>query len=1192
MKNKLIYLLVCMLTAQTLLAEPMWIWKNGKITTEHAEFKKTFSLDSVPKKATIRVTCDNKFELIINGKKVASSSSWETPVKKDIAKLLQKGENTILVNAWNEGSMAGFIFDLKMKGLKIESDKSWQARAPKGDWSSAVELKKYGSAPWGKVFDKSGGNGGNNGEATDIANINVPEGFAVEKLYSVPKGEQGSWVGMTSDDKGRIIACDQYGSLYRVTLGSEVAVEKLSADITGAHGLLYFNKSLYVMVNERGGNNGLYRLKDTTGDDQFDKVETLKKFNAGGEHGVHSIVLSPDKKSIFLVAGNHSYVPNDLQKSRPARAWDEDHILPRMWDARGHAKGKLAPGGFIIKSDLDGKEMELYSYGFRNEFDAAFNMNGDLFTYDADMEWDLGSPWYRPTRVNHVVSGADYGWRSGSGKWPGYYTDSLPTTVDIGPGSPTGVTSGIGSKFPADYQRAIFINDWTYGTMYSIHMKPEGGSYKAEKREFVSGKPLPLTDVIIHSDGNMYFMIGGRRTQSGLYRVKYVGKESVEPAAALPMTAEGKLRKQLEMLHEDGTGTDAVDKAWPYLRHEDRHVRYAARVAIEKQPVDAWISKALSESHPQAIIETMVALARMGAKQHQAKILDKLNSLDFASLSKGNKLGAVRAYQLAFTRGGKPSQDVAAKTIAKLDPFLPAKENSINKELSQVLLFLGSPTATAKTVQILVNAKDDHEDIAGAELLQRNDGYAQAAKAMQSSRPNKIQISLAFALRSIKTGWTPELRMTYFSWFPTAKKWHGGNSFKLFIENIRKEALSNVDNDAEKKKLDELSNKTPKVTRNVTPPKGPGVNWTVAKAVDAVKDNLSGGRDFKAGENLFHAAACASCHRFAGEGGGIGPDITGAGNRYSLKDLMENIIEPSKVISDQYGSEKITKNDGSEIIGKVGAEENGTLYVMTNPYNTDLMVEIPVKDIKKREHWHLSSMPPGLVNALNKDELSDLVAYLLSAGNAKNKMFEAPAEQVLFNGQNLDGWEGDQSIWSVEDGVIVGNTHNKKLKANTFLVWKGEVSDFELTYEAKVIGNNNSGMMYRSQYLDKNIFRLTGNQCDLHPKAEYCGMLYSEATGRGIVAQRGTKVVVDQGSGKPKVVGKTEDATNVDITQWHTYKIVAKGNHLLHYVDGRLAIDLTDNHKDIKLSGLIGIQVHAGPPMKAYFKNIKLKKLK
>ena len=198
--------------------------------------------------------------------------------------------------------------------------------------------------------------------------------------------------------------------------------------------------------------------------------------------------------------------------------------------------------------------------------------------------------------------------------------------------------------------------------------------------------------------------------------------------------------------------------------------------------------------------------------------------------------------------------------------------------------------------------------------------------------------------------------------------------------------------------------------------------------------------------------------------------------------------------------------------------------------------------------------------------------------------------QSLFNGKDLSGWKDEAGLFSVKDGVIYGSTHGKKLPSNRFLVWEGEVGDFELTYEAKVIGENNSGMMYRAQN-HKEKMRLQGNQCDLHPKAEFCGMLYSEATGRGIVAKRGTKVEVDAASGKPKVTGETTPATSVDITQWNTFKVVAKGNHIQHFVNGKLAIDLTDNHKDAKLKGLIGIQLHKGKPMEAYFRNITLKQL-
>jgi glucose/arabinose dehydrogenase len=237
------------------------------------------------------------------------------------------------------------------------------------------------------------------------------------------------------------------------------------------------------MVNEDGQKKRPLPPAGHQCDDQYDKTTKLVTMKGGGEHGLHSMVVSPDGKRIYFNGGNHTELPEELSSaSRPAKIWNEDHVLPRLWDANGHARGRLAPGGFICSMDPDGKNVELFCSGFRNEFDIAFNDQGELFTYDADMEWDIGSPWYRPTRVNHCVSGADYGWRSGSGKWPNYYADSLPTTLDIGPGSPTGVVAGTGAKFPAKYQHAIYINDWTYGTMWAIHLESKGSQLQGHER--------------------------------------------------------------------------------------------------------------------------------------------------------------------------------------------------------------------------------------------------------------------------------------------------------------------------------------------------------------------------------------------------------------------------------------------------------------------------------------------------------------------------------------------------------------------------------------------------------------------------------------------------------------------------------------------------------------------------------------
>ncbi|HSJ03211.1 MAG: c-type cytochrome, partial [Verrucomicrobium sp.] len=750
---------------------------------------------------------------------------------------------------------------------------------------------------------------------------------------------------------------------------------------------------LYVMVNEKGASpnkgieSGLWRLRDL-GQGQFGPPELLRVIKGGGEHGPHSMVVSPDGRSIYIDCGNHTKLPENMEHSRAAQVWGEDHILPRMWDANGHARGILAPGGYIAKIDPDAKAVELFCYGFRNQFDLAFNDAGELFTFDADMEWDLGSPWYRPTRINHCVSGADYGWRSGTGKWPTYYADSLPATVDIGPGSPTGVVAGTGASFPGKYQHAVYAADWTYGTMYAIHSVPKGGSYESVKEEFVSGRPLPLTDVIIHpKDGAMYFAVGGRRTQSALYRVTYVGKEATVKVKPLALTPEMLLRRELEKFHVDGSHPDALGQAWPQLAHPDRFVRYAARVAVEKQPVEKWADKAVTEKDVQARIEALIALSRVGDKSLQPRILESLGTIDYASLDLDHQLQLLRAWELALIRMGKPTPEVCQKLAEKFEPLFPQKTNAANQELCQLLIFLDSKQVAAKTLGLMATAKDDSEQLASEDLLARNSGYAKAAEAVHGSRPNQQQISYMFALRNARLGWTPELRQTYFSWFPRTQQWKGGNSFKGFIENTRQEALVNFVPDGEKASLDALSSKAAApVAVNFVAPKGPGKAYTIEDVLKLAGNGLKG-RDYENGKAMFTSTMCITCHRFNGDGGSIGPDVTGSGNRYSLRDLLENIIDPSKVISDQYDSHQITKTDGSLIIGRAVGEENGMTMVMMNPFAPTQLTGIKNEEIKEKKPYAVSMMPPGLINTLNADELLNLLAYILAAGNPQDARF-------------------------------------------------------------------------------------------------------------------------------------------------------------------------------------------------------------
>jgi len=1021
-------------------AEPEWIWsQKGATAGEKQIFRRTFHISGNVKSATLSLTCDNAATAKLNGEQILENLDWKTPARADLAKKLRSGANELVIEGRNAEGSAALLASLVIETADgaqqlVETGPKWEvAKAGSAEFKPVVVIAKYGDGPWGKVFAAAGARGSAGAAttaappvATDPATVQVPAGFKVELLYTVPKAEQGSWVGITVDSKGRLITCDQYGGLYRVTApkigsGETAKVEPLAAEIGGAHGLLFANDSLYVVVDEgkvpKPRDQGLWRLKYRASDDSFEAPVLLRQFKGGGEHGPHSAVLGPDGKSIYIVNGNHTKLPEVLEKSRPV-AWDEDQLVPRLWDANGHAKGILAPGGYILKTDLDGKEFELFAMGYRNQFDAAFDANGELFTYDADMEWDIGSPWYRPTRINHATSGSDAGWRSGAGKWPTYYPDSVPAVVDIGPASPTGTVFGTGAKFPAKYQRALFALDWTYGTMWAIHFTPDGSSFKGEKEDFLSGKPLPLTDAIIHpQDGAMYFTTGGRRTQSALYRLTYHGQESTAPAAPLPLTAEIKLRHELEKLHETGTGPEAIDKAWPHLGHQDRFVRYAARVAIERQPVAKWADRALAEKNPQAAIEALIALSRVGrsakatelslaeaAKKSgtssnavpatlpedaalQEKVLSALSRIEDQKLDRNQQLALLRALQLAFTRFGKPSPVVCSMVAAKLDPLFPSNDPYLNRELVTLLSFLDSTSIVAKTVPLLDTTRDEGGELASETVLARNEGYARAVASMKNSRPNRQAIAYAYALRNARAGWTPALRQAFFAWFPRTQSWKGGNSFTKFIENIRTEALANFVPEADRPALDELSKKAPPAPpANYVAAKGPGKDYTVDEVVVLAKDGLKD-RNFEQGKAMFATTLCINCHKLNGDGGNSGPDITGAGSRYTLRDLMENIIDPSKVVSDQYPTEQIQTKDGGLVVGRVIVEENGKLFVMTSALAPDNLTPVEESAVKSRAPYPVSMMPPGLINSLNTDELLDLVAYIQTAGNPKDKAF-------------------------------------------------------------------------------------------------------------------------------------------------------------------------------------------------------------
>ncbi|HEX5444807.1 MAG TPA: c-type cytochrome [Pirellulales bacterium] len=949
---------------------PEWIWSSAQPGGEETVyFRKTFQLDQPVARAALAASCDNSLTVFLNGQEVASSAEWQQPARADVAKQLVAGENVLAVRGQNHGGIAALLVKLDIKladGARqtVASDRSWLASSTESpDWKTAAfaasgwksphSFGRLGVAPWGDVLSAA------TGGATPADTLEVLPGFQAELIYSVPKPQQGSWVSMTFDHRGRIIASDQSSYLYRVTPGEpgdEPQVEQLDVPIGQAQGLLYAYDSLYVVVNGNAAQgSGLYRVRDTDGDDRYDEVELLKKIPGGGEHGPHAVVLGPEGK-LYVIAGNHTKPLEGLRPDSPHRNWAEDLLLPRQPDANGHATGVMAPGGWIVRTDKDGGEWTLICGGFRNAYDMAFNIDGELFAYDADMEWDVGAPWYRPTRVNHCVSAAEFGWRYGTGKWPAYYADSLPG-FDIGLGSPTGIAFGTGAKFPERYQRALFVLDWSYGKIYAMHLTPHGASYQATFEPFVSGRPLPVTDVAIGPDGAMYFTVGGRGTQSGLYRVRYVGSESTAPAAPLVDAAAAEaraLRHKLESFHGHQDPA-AAEFAWPHLNSQDRYIRYAARMAVEHQDPAGWQERALAEKLPTASIQALLALARVGQPSVQPELIAALGRLPWSRLSEEEQLDALRVYQLAFIRLGKPDAQTAAATAARLEAVFPSQRDFVNRELCQLLVYLQSPSVVAKSMKLLHDADTQGE-----------------------------QMHYVFVLRGARRGWNEELRRAYFSWFNLAGgKYQGGHSFKKFLENIRKDAVETL-SDEERVALRSVIEgaQTVEVVADEKPRQFVH-NWQMAD-IRPLLAGVERGRSFESGKAAFRAAQCLKCHRFAGDGGAVGHDLTGAGNRFSPADILESILLPSKVVSDQYASQTIVTTNGTTITGAVSELPDGSLSVMQASGDTQTIGRDEIEEMVPSK---LSIMPEGLLSNLTKDEVLDLIAYLRSGGKADDKAF-------------------------------------------------------------------------------------------------------------------------------------------------------------------------------------------------------------
>jgi putative heme-binding domain-containing protein len=468
----------------------------------------------------------------------------------------------------------------------------------------------------------------------------------------------------------------------------------------------------------------------------------------------------------------------------------------------------------------------------------------------------------------------------------------------------------------------------------------------------------------------MYFTIGGRKTKSGLYRVTYTGKEPAGPRAG--NGARGVVREQLEAFHGK-QDPKAVDFAWAYLNNPDRFIRFAARVALEHQDPKLWTDKALAEKDPVRATQAILALARVSAPcpEHtkdkkvagdaalRAKMVAALTAIDFDKLTDEQKIDLARTYQVVFNRFGQPTADERKEWLAKYSPAFPTGNRFADAELLQVFVYLQDDKVGPKAMKLLADAPTQEE-----------------------------QLEYVRALRMLKSGWTPESRKDYFLWFVKAANYKGGSSFAKFLALIKADAVATL-SDAEKTALKGIYDVDPATVKLPAEPARPFVKaWKVADLAESLDGKLKGGRDFDRGRKMFASARCFACHRYDNEGGSNGPDLTGVAGRFSSRDLLESVLDPSKEVSDQYQAVEIRTHDERIVIGRIVNLNNDTVMVNTDMFNPGSTVNVDRKNIASMKPSKISMMPSGLLDTFKDDEILDLMAYMLSRGDRNHAMFK------------------------------------------------------------------------------------------------------------------------------------------------------------------------------------------------------------
>lgn len=1013
---------------------PQWIWGHADEITAW-KFNKTIELDRTVLAAGLKLAADGcQATVVINDAAALTLEPFSPTTELDVTRWLKRGENKLMVVTTRCAGPPAIALSLSIaeqgeRRTVIVSDGTWSgASAEPGviipDVRPVRALGAVRPELWGigrrpavtSPFENY--EQWKNTQSSSTRKDKAPKFFAAPgfEITLVRKAlpEEGSWISMAFDPQGRLTVSREDRGLLQMTLAEDrrsvAKVEPVKLEVDEVRGMVYADGLLYMNAN----NSLTMFTARPTADGKFDDLKVVRKFPGKSGHGRNDLALGPDG-SIYSMHGDSVEQPKQdvLDRTSPLRE-------SRKLVAAGKPERRE---GHLVRLSPDRKSWELVCSGLRNPYGVAVHPNGDVLTYDADNEYDMGTPWYRPTRIVQLVSGADYGYRDAGGTWPVEVPDhpdvGLPL-LDVGRGSPTSVMFGHKLKYPSPYREALYVLDWSYGRVLAVHLDPRGSGYRSALELFLQGQPLNVTDVATGPDGAMYLITGGRKTESALYRVAYTGaNEEVEKsvpttddevhrrASEIYADEQRAIRRKLEAFH-GRQDPAALDAALPHLNSADPMIRHAARIAIENQPPASWTKKFQSimteywnprVGRHDVRLDAALMLLHANCIDAVPAVLDYLDVRVFDDLERADLIDL--GMQLTIVETCELCRAVDPKTFARYEAKLAARVPGRSATSFTRLplpdphyVFPRSPgrplcvspygtnEVLGRRVARLLSEFGTFEKNEAAERF-----FHRIVEPLLMSSVQEDKLAGLLALRKLPKGTPTNLKRRYFETLQEGARFVGGQGMSTFLDKLRSEAIATL-SDGDKKWLGDVVNE-PKLVDEPLPPARPLVKkWKVA---DLYKIYRDGGNqyveqvgDAKRGAEIFRTALCSRCHRSGLNGPAVGPDLTVVARRFSRRDMLESILVPSLAVAEQYRNAEVTTEDGKVHIGRVVSEgdfRSAKLKLSTDPLRPSKTVELDKSEIAEYRSLTTSPMPEGLLDSFSPAEIADLLAFLESGAS-------------------------------------------------------------------------------------------------------------------------------------------------------------------------------------------------------------------